>query len=166
MRKLMFYIFLLIFFSCKKNETIYYPDGKPKYINEWKNHILNIKRYDSKGNLIFRGKFKDSRLIDTLYIYDDNDDNETFIKMNDSISNNFFYGTYITKYSTGKITKISPLRFKKGNDLDSILNSSRSYGKEILYNPDGILARETHYKIIGDSSILVSEKIYDEKLKK
>ncbi|WP_419869391.1 hypothetical protein [Chryseobacterium sp. CT-SW4] len=160
MKDLIFYSFLLLVLSCKKEEKIYYPDGTPKYLNEWKNNVLNINRYDSKGNLILKGKFKDSEFIDTLYIYEE-DDNESFIQIDSSDSNLFFYGTYIAKYSTGKIAKKAPLRFEKGHNLDSILSSSKSFGKEFLYNPKGVLVRETDYKIIGDSSVIIDEKIYD-----
>lgn len=145
-------------FSCKKEEKIYYSNGKPKYINVWDGNILKVNRYDENGNLLLIGKYKDNQLVDTVFVYGQEDN--YFIKI-DSSYKNFFYGTYVSEYSTAKIAKISLLRFEKGKDIDSILGSSLLYGKEVVYEPNGKLARESHYKIIGDSSIKVSEKIYD-----
>ncbi|WP_345988315.1 hypothetical protein AAEU33_14530 [Chryseobacterium sp. Chry.R1] len=152
----------LLFFSCKKEERIYYSNGKPKYINTWKNDIFFINRYNTKGNLVLVAKFKNNQLIDTIFVYDQDD---YFIKV-DSSDYKYFYGSYISHYSTGNISKISPLRFRKGKDLDSILGSSKLFGKETLYNPEGKLARETYYKIINDSSVIINEKIYDQTLMK
>lgn len=156
--------YLLIFaffclFSCKKEEKIYYSNGKPKYINVWDGNILKVNRYDENGDLLFVGNYRDNQLVDTVFVYGQEDN--YFIKI-DSSYKNFFYGTYISEYSTGKSAKISLLRFKKSKDIDSILASSLLYGKEVVYEPNGKLARETHYKIVGDSSIKMSEKIYND----
>lgn len=159
MKYILIFLLFLCLIACKKEEKIYYPEGNPKYINERQGNILNINRYDKQGNLIFKGKFKDFQLIDTLYVYDESDD-ESFIKMNNS-DESYFYGTYILKYPNGKIAKVSNLRFKKGIDLDSVIGSSKLIGKEIIYNQSGNVARETIYKIVNDSSVVTNENVYD-----
>lgn len=157
MKYLLLFFCLSVLTSCRKNRVVYYDNGKPKYVNTWQNGILKFSRYDKEGKLLFEGKFKDQQLVDTLNIYDDSD-NDTFVKI-DSSDNTFFYGTFIAKYSHGKIAKFSLLRFEKGEDIDSIINSSVLYGKEELYTPDGKLDAVRYYKIVGDSSIKVSDKI-------
>ena len=110
MKKILVYILLLSSLSCKKSENIYYDNGKPKYINIWDEDFLKINRYDRQGNLLFKGKYKDQQLFDTIYVFDKGDN---FIIKIDSSKGNYFYGTMISKYSTGKDAKISHLRFKK-----------------------------------------------------
>ena len=125
---------LLLLISCKKEEKKFFEDGKIKYINIWDDNILNFKRFDEKGVLLFVGKFKDNQLIDTLFAHGQQDD---FIIKIDSSDNNYSYGTFISKYSTGKNAKVSLLRFNKGGDIDSIISSALLFGKEVVYFPNG-----------------------------
>ena len=101
-------------------------------------------------------------MIDTLYAFDQAGD---FIIKIDSSNINYFYGTYISKYLNGKNAKISPLRFTKNTDTDSIIGSSLLFCKELLFNTNGKLAREKIYKINGKTSDVIDEKIFDENLK-
>jgi hypothetical protein len=158
MKKILVYILLLLVLSCKKNENKYYDNGKPKYINIWENNFLKVSRYDRQGNLLFKGKYKDQQLFDTIYVFDKEDN---YIIKIDSSKGNYFYGTILLKYSTGKDAKISHLRFKKNSNIDSIFASSLLFGKEVIFSPNGNLAKEAYYKIVGDSSILIDEKNYD-----
>lgn len=157
------YILILFFFiSCKKEEIVYFDDGKIKYIKIIENGVLHFRRFDQEGNIAFIGKFKDSQLIDTLFARDQDFD---YIVKIDSSDYEFFYGTYISKYSTGKISKISPLRYTKSLEIDSILSSPLFFGKEEIYKPDGEKGRERYYEINGKVSEVVTERIYDESLK-
>lgn len=163
MKILFLYLALVLFLiSCNKEEKVYFDNGNIKYINILEKDILHFKRFDRKGNLIFTGKFKNNQLIDTLTIYEDGIKG---IEKIDSADNKYFYSTLISKYSTGKITKISLLRYTKNVEIDSVLFSPKLFGKEILYNPNGELAWERIYKIKGKSSDVVFEQIYDENLK-
>ncbi len=157
------YILILFFFiSCKKQHIEYFDDGKIKYIKTTENGILHFRRFDQEGNVAIMGKFKDKQLIDTLFA---RDQDFNYIVKIDSSDNEFIYGTYISKYSTGKISKISPLRYTKSLEIDSILSSPLLFGKEKLYKPDGEKGRERYYEINGKASELVTERIYDESLK-
>ncbi|MCC2590404.1 hypothetical protein [Chryseobacterium sp. MFBS3-17] len=158
-----FFLILMIFFlfSCKKEEKqekIFYDNGKIKYVRVFDNDILKFNRYDREGNLMFVGKFKDNQLIDTLFIYDNGF--EYFEKI-DSSDNKYFYTTFISRYSTGKLSEISRLRYRKGVEIDSILGSSLLFGKETNYKPNGEIVRERTYKITGDVSKVIDEKNYD-----
>lgn len=158
MKKILVWTLILSSLSCKKSENIYYDNGKPKYVNIWDDDFLKVSRYDRHGNLLFKGKYKDQELFDTIYVFDKADN---YIIKIDSSKGNYFYGTMLSKYSTGKDAKISHLRFKKNSDIDSIFASSLLLGKEVIFSPNGNLAKEAYYKIVGDSSVLINEKIYD-----
>lgn len=158
MRATIICFLLLILASCKKEEKKYFEDGSVKYIYILDEDVRNFKRFDEKGNLLFVGKLKNNQLIDTLFAYGQEDD---FIIKIDSSDRDYFYGKYVSKYSTGKDAKISLLRFNKGLDIDSIISSSLLFGKETVYLPNGKKARETFYKIEGNTSKILFENIYD-----
>ena len=73
MKKISIYILLLLSISCKKTEKTYYDNGKPKYINIWEDDFLKVNRYDREGNLLFKGKYKDLQLIDTVFVFNKKD---------------------------------------------------------------------------------------------
>ncbi len=160
MKKKLYY-FLISFFliSCKKEEKVYFDDGKVKYLNTMDKGILNFKRFDREGNLMFVGRFSKSQLIDTLFIFDQ-EGFDHFVKI-DSSDNNYFYGTFLSKYSTGAYAEVSLMRFNKGLDIDSVIGSSLLYGKKVIYKPDGSIGSERIYEIQGNSSKIVRETIYD-----
>ncbi len=156
-------IFLFLV-CCEKQETkILYPNSdKVKFFVESKKSYNQIKEYDKNGNLIMLSKFKDNQFIDSIYYYGDID---YFIKI-DSANKDFFYGTQIVKYFSGKNAYIGTKRFTKNKNFITSYESRKKYGKEDTFEEDGRLRTSALYKIIGDSSILVSEKIYDDKLEK
>ncbi|MBD8081899.1 hypothetical protein [Chryseobacterium caseinilyticum] len=163
MKKVIIYLIVIFLFSsCKREEKISFDNGKIKFIKSYNKGVIEFKRFDEEGSLLFYGKFKNNQLIDTLYVFNKGVD---FIIKIDSSDNNYFYGTYISKYSTGKNSKISSLRFDKDSDIDSTISSSLLFGKEILFNVDGKLSRERVYEIDGKKSEIIEEKIYDKNLK-
>ncbi|SRR5690606_4716452 len=153
-------LFLIYFFliSCKKEDKVYFENGNIKYLNVLDEDILNFKRFDEEGNLLFVGRFKNNQLIDTLFAYGQKDD---FMIKIDSSDKDYFYGKYVSKYSTGQDAKVSLLRFNKGLDIDSIISSSLLFGKEVVYLPNGKKAKEAYYKIEGNTSQKIFEKNYD-----
>jgi len=155
-------ILILFILSCKREERISFESGKIKFIKSYNKGVIEFKRFDEEGSLLFSGKFRNNQLIDTLYVYNKGVD---FIIKIDSSDNNYFYGTYISKYSTGKNAKVSSLRFDKDKDIDNTISSSLLFGKEILFNVDGKLSRESIFKINGKKSQIIEEKIYDKNLK-
>lgn len=163
-KKIFILTILLFLVCCKKQKTkILYPDSdKVKYFVEDKKEYNLIKEYDKNGNLIMQSKFKNNQFIDSIYYYGDID---YFIKI-DSSDKDFFYGTQIVKYLSGRNAYIGTKRFTKNKNFITSYESRKKYNKEETYKEDGRLRTLALYKIIGDSSILVSEKIYDEKLKK
>ncbi len=158
MKNLLIFVIFLVAFSCEKEKQIVNRNTNQQN-TMLTDSIKNFTKFDSKGNLLFTGKFQKDKLVDTLFIYSNN--TLDFIVKIDSSDKNYVYGTYISKYSSGKNAKISFLRFEKGANIDSVISSSLLYGKETIYKPNGLKSAERWYEIHEKTSVLVKEKTYD-----
>ncbi|GAE66970.1 hypothetical protein H3Z85_12320 [Chryseobacterium indologenes] len=150
-------ICLILFLSCNekvKTIKILGPENKLKYVYKTKGDITTIYDYARDGKLMMKLNFKQDQFIDTIYFYDF-DNHYTVI---DSSKGKYFYGTQILTYDNGKYAYKGPYRYTKNTDPKEVSKSLLKFGHHSTYNVDGSLREELNFKIIGDSSFVVSTK--------
>ncbi len=149
--------FLFLLYSCKKEEEyeVLYPNSNMirYHVKNEKDHDL-IKEYDKNGNIITLLKFRKNQFVDTIYYYGEVD---YFIKI-DSADEHYFYGTQIVKYLSNQEAYRGLKRFSKNDDFIKAYDSRIKFGKELTFDEYGKVNTIDYYKIVGDSSIRVSEK--------
>lgn len=153
--KLLFFLILLSIISCKpkeREEKIYGPDNKLKYIYKINGDIKTIFDYAKDGKLMMKLKFKQDQFIDTIHYYDE-DIHYTII---DSSDGKYFYGTQVLMLDKVHYGYKGTYRFRKNNDPKKAFASQIKFGKHATYNIDGSIREQLDFKIIGDSSYIVT----------
>lgn len=97
-------------------------------------------------------KFKHDQFVDTIYYYDF-DNHYTVI---DSSKGKYFYGTQVLLFANGKESYKGTYRFTKNIDPKEAFKSMLNFGQHTTYNTDGSIKEQLEFKIIGDSSYVIS----------
>lgn len=152
--RFLFLIALFVIVSCKpkeREEKIYGPDDKLKYIYKIKGDVKTIFDYAKDGKLMMKLKFKQDQFIDTIYYYDFDDHYLTI----DSSDGKYFYGKQILMLDKTHYGYTGYYRFRKNNNPKKAFESQLKYGKHTTYSVDGSIREQLEFKIIGDSSFVI-----------
>lgn len=162
------FLIIIVFYSCKRIEKEYYPDGKLKVEAQYKDNFLNgnYKEYYQNGNLAVEENYKNGKLEGIKKVYFENGNIEWEAIYKEGVEDGLH-----KKYS-GKGILLLEAYFKNGKQdgltksyyEDGLLESKQEYkndipnGKALFYYTNGQLKMDA----IVDNDETIYYKKYDE----